>query len=160
MSDNHCIYCGDEIQHGRTSCTACDYQRNVKAKDERKIEMNIKGKWYTESELEAYVIELEKKVSELEEKHWSECMQIAHYDNELKSTTADKVENVNYPEHYQGKHECIDVMRAMFGDEAVKGFCKCNAFKYRFRAEKKNGAEDIQKAEWYEDYLMWLEGEE
>ena len=29
-------------------------------------------------------------------------------------------ENVNHPEHYQGKNECIDVMIAMFGIEAVK----------------------------------------
>lgn len=66
--------------------------------------------------------------------------------------------NVNHPAHYQGQHECIEVMRAIFGDEAVKSFCKCNAYKYRFRADKKNGEEDIKKAEWYEDYLMRLEG--
>lgn len=68
-------------------------------------------------------------------------------------------ENVNHPEHYQGKHECIDIMKALFGAEAVKGFCKCNAFKYRFRANKKNGEEDIKKAEWYEDYLFRMENE-
>ena len=67
---------------------------------------------------------------------------------------------VNHPSHYQGKYECIVLMRAMFGDETVKGFCKCNSFKYRFRAGHKadNSAEDdIKKAEWYEDYLMLLE---
>lgn len=48
-------------------------------------------------------------------------------------------EQAVHPVHYQSKHECIDVMCAMFGDEAVKGFCKCNAFKYRFRAGKKDG---------------------
>lgn len=71
-----------------------------------------------------------------------------------------KSDNVNHSEHYQGKHECIDVMRVMFGDEAVKGFCKCNAFKYRFRAGRKeeNTAEqDIKKAEWYEEYLFRME---
>ena len=62
--------------------------------------------------------------------------------------------NVDHPEHYQGAHECIDVMRAMFGDEAVAAFCRCNAFKYRFRASRKNGEEDIKKAEWYENYLI------
>ena len=46
--------------------------------------MNINGKWYTETELAAYVAELEKKVQELEEKHWSECRQISEYDNDLK----------------------------------------------------------------------------
>lgn len=71
-------------------------------------------------------------------------------------------EQVDHPAHYQGKHECIDVMRAMFGDAAVKGFCRCNAFKYRFRAGKKDGnsaTQDIAKAEWYEGYLMNMEKE-
>lgn len=63
-------------------------------------------------------------------------------------------ETVNHPVHYKGKHECIEVMRAMFGDEAVMNFCKCNSFKYRFRSSAKNGEEDIEKAEWYEDYLI------
>lgn len=45
--------------------------------------MNINGKWYTEPQIEAYVTELENKVAELEEKHWNECRQIAHYDDEL-----------------------------------------------------------------------------
>ena len=70
-------------------------------------------------------------------------------------------QKVNHPPHYMGKHECIELMRAMFGDDAVIGFCKCNSFKYRFRAGKKDGqkaAEDIAKAEWYEDYLMILLG--
>lgn len=71
--------------------------------------------------------------------------------------TSTHVGTVNHPSHYQGANECIDVMRAMFGDEAVRGFCKCNAYKYRFRAEHKNGAEDIRKAEWYESYLMDME---
>lgn len=63
-------------------------------------------------------------------------------------------EAVNHPKHYAGKHECIEVMRSMFGDAAVMNFCKCNSFKYRFRSSAKNGEEDIEKAEWYEDYLI------
>ncbi len=69
-----------------------------------------------------------------------------------------KKDNVNHPAHYQGKNECIDVMIAMFGKEAVKHFCMCNAYKYRFRADKKNGAEDKEKAEWYESKLIELGG--
>lgn len=66
-------------------------------------------------------------------------------------------DNVNHPNHYtSGAHECIDVMEAMFGTEAVINFCKCNIFKYRFRSNLKNGAEDIKKAEWYEEKLMQL----
>lgn len=68
----------------------------------------------------------------------------------------DKNDNVNHPEHYQGERECIDIMLDLFGIEAVIGFCKCNIFKYRFRADKKNGEEDILKAQWYEKKLSEL----
>jgi hypothetical protein len=67
------------------------------------------------------------------------------------------MDNVNHPTYYQGSHECIDLMREIYGDEAVRHFCICNAYKYRFRAGKKQGAtaeEDIAKAEWYEAYVM------
>lgn len=62
---------------------------------------------------------------------------------------------VNAPAHYtqNGDNECIDVMRWLFGDEAVMAFCRCNIFKYRFRAGMKNGEQDIAKAVWYENYL-------
>lgn len=68
------------------------------------------------------------------------------------------VDNVNHPKHYQGKHECIDEMIALFGVEAVKAFCKCNVYKYRFRAAAKNGQEDLDKADWYMDKLIELGG--
>jgi len=70
-------------------------------------------------------------------------------------------DNVNHPEHYTfGKYECIDEMIHLFGIEAVKDFCKCNAYKYRFRAGHKNGEEDIKKAEWYMGKLMELQQKE
>jgi hypothetical protein len=68
-----------------------------------------------------------------------------------------EMERVNHPSHYQGDYECIDLMREIYGDEAVRHFCICNAYKYRFRAGKKQGAtaqSDIAKAEWYEAYVM------
>jgi RNA polymerase subunit RPABC4/transcription elongation factor Spt4 len=75
-----------------------------------------------------------------------------------KPTDAQAEDAVNHPAHYQGAHECIDEMLALFGIEAVKGFCMCNVYKYRYRADKKNGAEDIKKADWYMSKLMELEG--
>ncbi len=66
-------------------------------------------------------------------------------------------DNVSHPAHYQGKYECIDLMREIYGDEAVRYFCICNAYKYRFRAGAKQGEtaqSDIAKAEWYEAYMM------
>lgn len=57
---------------------------------------------------------------------------------------------VTHPSHYtQGGIECIDAMQSAFGKEAVANFCKCNAFKYIWRAEHKNGLQDIDKSIWY-----------
>ena len=59
-------------------------------------------------------------------------------------------DSVNHPGHYEtGRFECIDVMLETQGNEAVKGFCICNAFKYLYRHKRKNGVEDIKKAIWY-----------
>jgi hypothetical protein len=58
---------------------------------------------------------------------------------------------VNHPEHYcrEGAMECIDEMITLFGREVVKHFCLCNAWKYRYRSNQKNGDEDIAKSDWY-----------
>lgn len=59
-------------------------------------------------------------------------------------------DNVNHPAHYEtGKFECIEVMTEVMGKEAVADFCLCNAFKYLYRTKRKNGVEDIEKAQWY-----------
>jgi hypothetical protein len=60
-------------------------------------------------------------------------------------------ENVNHPKHYnrEGGMECIDEMILVFGKEAVRNFCLCNAWKYRYRAADKNGEEDLKKSDWY-----------
>lgn len=69
---------------------------------------------------------------------------------------------IEYPPHYHtGKYECIDEMIALFGVEAVKDFCRCNAFKYRYRAGNKKGEsaeKDMAKCEWYMTKLIELEG--
>lgn len=65
---------------------------------------------------------------------------------------------VNNPEHYcTGQFECIDVMIETQGVEAVKNFCQCNAFKYLYRAKRKNGLEDIKKTIWYLNKYVELE---
>ena len=57
---------------------------------------------------------------------------------------------INHPSHYETDSiECIDAMRITQGEEAVKNFCICNAFKYLWRFRRKNGTEDIKKAIWY-----------
>ena len=58
---------------------------------------------------------------------------------------------VNHPKHYcrEGGMESIDEMVLIFGVEAVKNFCLCNVWKYRYRAADKNGEEDLKKSDWY-----------
>lgn len=64
---------------------------------------------------------------------------------------------VNNPQHYiNGGIECIDAMIAAYGKEAVMHFCQCNAFKYQWRFDKKNGVEDLKKAEWYNNKYIEL----
>ena len=59
-------------------------------------------------------------------------------------------DNINHPAHYEtGQFECIEVMIETQGVESVQNFCVCNAFKYLYRAPRKNGLEDIKKAIWY-----------
>lgn len=61
------------------------------------------------------------------------------------------LENVNHPSHYNRENamECIEEMELVFGREAVKHFCLCNVWKYRYRAADKNGAEDLAKSDFY-----------
>lgn len=64
-------------------------------------------------------------------------------------------DNVNHPSHYEvGKYQCIDVMEEVFGKEAVDNFCLLNSFKYIWRAQRKNGLEDLEKAQWYLNNLI------
>ena len=69
------------------------------------------------------------------------------------------------PNHYKNQCslECIDAMIMAFGSDTVYYFCICNAWKYMWRYQNKNGVEDIKKARWYVDkaselipeYLEW-----
>ncbi len=60
-------------------------------------------------------------------------------------------DEVNHPTHYcrEGAMECFDEMLLIFGKDTVSKFCLCNAWKYRYRAADKNGAEDLAKSDWY-----------
>ena len=82
--------------------------------------------------------------------------------NQTKQSASEN-DMVNHPHHYQSYNpelqiECIDAIRAAYGDEDVKSFCLCNAFKYLFRCYDKGRNEDIKKAQWYLDKFMELGG--
>ena len=61
---------------------------------------------------------------------------------------------VNKPPHYQGEVEAIDSIKAAMSYEAFKGYCQGNALKYIIRYDRKNGVEDLRKAEWYINRLI------
>lgn len=72
-------------------------------------------------------------------------------------TPEDNRDSVNHPAHYEtGKFECFDVMLEVYGQEALKSFCLTNAFKYLYRCTRKNGIEDVKKAQWYLNKLVEL----
>lgn len=58
---------------------------------------------------------------------------------------------VNQPPHYkQHAMECFDEMVKVFGVDAAIAYCKCAAWKYRYRAPYKGKfEEDNAKADWY-----------
>lgn len=67
---------------------------------------------------------------------------------------------VNHPSHYtQGGIECIDAMKSAFGASQLAAYCKIAAFKYIWRCEYKNGAEDVKKAIWYLNKYLELKGD-
>ena len=58
---------------------------------------------------------------------------------------------IDRPPHYtQGEVECIDAMVSAFGGEAVRDYCRLNAFKYVWRAKEKDSVEsNTRKAIWF-----------
>ena len=77
----------------------------------------------------------------------------------IKQEGAPESDMVNEPPHYkQHAMECFDEMVVVFGVEAVKSYCKCAAWKYRYRAPYKGKfEEDNAKADWYLKKLSELD---
>lgn len=80
----------------------------------------------------------------------------------VKQEGASESDMVNEPPHYrQHAMECFDEMVEVFGVEAAKSYCKCAAWKYRYRAPYKGKfKEDNAKADWYLKKLSELDGKE
>ncbi len=70
---------------------------------------------------------------------------------DIKLENKEMEKNVNHPDHYNTHPmECIDEMVVVFGFDAVIDFCKCNAWKYRYRAGNKDDIkQDLAKSDWY-----------
>ena len=64
------------------------------------------------------------------------------------------VDSVNNPSHYAGEIECIECIKAQMSHEEFKGYLRGNSVKYMWRYNRKNGLEDLQKAQWYNNRLQ------
>lgn len=84
------------------------------------------------------------------EKTEEECKMMS-LKNEEPRTAAPEYDPINHPKHYcrEGGMECLEEMELVFGANAVRTFCLLNAWKYRYRAADKNGAQDLKKSDWY-----------
>lgn len=75
-------------------------------------------------------------------------------ETEPKFVSFEEFDAIN-PNHYKsGNMECIDALAETLGSEGIKAFCKGNVIKYLWRYEKKNGVEDLRKAQWYLNKLI------
>ena len=91
------------------------------------------------------IVELLDKIKKIKEKE-NEPLKFV----DSKGMNLEAYDNVNRPQHYASTSiECIDAMIETQGKEAVRAFCVCNAFKYLWRHNNKNGDEDVKKANWY-----------
>ena len=71
-------------------------------------------------------------------------------------TTPNAFHPVERPQHYAfGGIEAIEGIEASMSTEAYRGFCKGNVLKYVWRYESKNGLEDLEKAKWYLNQLIF-----
>ena len=76
---------------------------------------------------------------------------------DLKETLFPAEDNVNHPKHYISKNgiETIDVIDAWTeGLEGIVAVDTANVIKYISRWHKKNGIEDLEKAQWYLNHLI------
>lgn len=74
-----------------------------------------------------------------------------------KNFLSDTNDPVNHPSHYQTKSglETFDVIDAFTDDlKGAECVCTANVIKYICRWKKKNGVEDLKKAQWYLNKLI------
>ena len=67
---------------------------------------------------------------------------------------------VNHPEHYQMANglETFDIIESVCAElTGIEAVCAGNVIKYVSRFKKKNGLEDLKKAEWYLHRLILTE---
>jgi hypothetical protein len=61
-------------------------------------------------------------------------------------------EAVNHPKHYGGKDNPLEAIKII--DAYEMNFIEGSILKYLLRYKKKNGLEDLKKAQWYLNFLI------
>lgn len=88
---------------------------------------------------------------------------LSNKDNKSISSILSSKDNINHPNHYKTKSglEAIDVIKAFTEDlKGVEAVDTANIIKYICRWKKKNGLEDLKKAQWYlNDLIKTVEGD-
>ena len=65
---------------------------------------------------------------------------------------------VNKPSHYRvGEVEAIDYIEQQLGGQGIRHYLEGNILKYMHRWRYKNGVEDLRKARWYLEKLIFEE---
>lgn len=145
--NDDCINCpinGDECIHGDESLNMIALKMLEAMHD-----------WMVDKQIWQYFVR-DTEGSQMDPLDWSE--QLHKYAEEMlkyAETSAD----ATHPDHYNsGGMQAWDAMEAAWGAEAVQNFCVCNAMKYIWRQDRKNGREDVEKAIVY--LRKWIELEE
>lgn len=66
-----------------------------------------------------------------------------------------KPDMVNKPAHYQGKIECIELIRDRVGSKGYAAYLEGNIWKYLYRhKDKEENIQDLKKCQWYLNELI------
>lgn len=101
-------------------------------------------------------------IDEATPEEWDEAFagikDVRFYDNRSPKEVPYVPDPVNQPEHYRvGEMEAIDYIYQQLGAEGIKTYLEGNILKYMHRWRFKNGVEDLRKAKWYLDKLIFEE---
>jgi hypothetical protein len=146
---------------------------NPKLSREKYIELRLKGRTKKQIAEQFADKNIHAKIRYWGLSDWYPDMPIPepkkHTPNKDKNKDAVLIENqlpdvsnmVEHPPHYTaGDVECIDaIMAAVEGLTPQEAVCVANVIKYTWRFKRKNGKQDLKKAEWYLGRLHDLQGE-
>ena len=89
---------------------------------------------------------------------WDAIKADRYHDNRDPKEVPYAPDPVNKPQHYRvGEVEAIDYINQQLGGEGIRHYLEGNILKYMHRWRFKNGVEDLRKAKWYLEKLIYEE---